>query len=75
MTLLAGDTGQHALVYLPPGTDDEAVSRRASAHGLDVPPLSRYALGERPPPGLVLAFAAATPAEIRAGVRLLAGCL
>jgi GntR family transcriptional regulator/MocR family aminotransferase len=75
VTLSAGDTGQHALVHLPPGADDESVSRRASARGLDAPPLSRYAFGPRPPPGLVLSFAAATPAEIRAGIRLLATCL
>lgn len=75
VTLHAGDTGQHALLYLPPGSDDEAVSRRAAARGLDAPPLSRYAFGPRPPPGLVLSFAAATPAEIRAGVHVLATCL
>ena len=75
LTLLAPDSGQHAVGWLRPDADDAAVSREATRLGLDCPPLSRYALEARVPPGLLLSFAGATPAELRAGVRTLSRCL
>jgi GntR family transcriptional regulator / MocR family aminotransferase len=50
---------------------DVAVTAAAAAHGVVAPALSRYALGERGPSGLVLGFAAGGPREIeRAAERL-----
>jgi GntR family transcriptional regulator/MocR family aminotransferase len=68
------ETGLHLAGLLPPGSDDVALSERAAARGLDVPPLSRYFLGPQGLSGLVLSYAAATPAEIRSGIRTLAAC-
>jgi GntR family transcriptional regulator/MocR family aminotransferase len=64
----------HVVVFLPDGEDDAALSAACSASGLDVPPLSRYYLGPARRPGLVLSYAAATPAEIRSGMRVLGRC-
>jgi GntR family transcriptional regulator/MocR family aminotransferase len=68
------ETGLHLAGLLPQGSDDVALSERAGARGLDVPPLSRYFLGPPGLSGLVLSYAAATPAEIRSGIRTLASC-
>ena len=68
------ETGLHVAGLLPPGFDDVGLSERAAARGLDVPPLSRYFLGPPGLSGLVLSYAAATPAEIRSGIRTLASC-
>jgi len=69
------DAGMHVCLRLPPGLDDRTVSAQAAAEGLDVPPLSRYYLGEQKRPGLVLGFAGLSPARIRVGVKALARCL
>jgi GntR family transcriptional regulator/MocR family aminotransferase len=68
------DAGMHVVVFLPDGEDDAALSAACSASGLDVPPLSRYYLGPSRRSGLVLSYAAATPAEIRSGMRVLGRC-
>lgn len=69
------DAGMHLVGWLPEGTDDEAVSRRAAEHGLMVPPLSFYTLRHRVPPGLVLGYPAFDDAAIDAGVHRLAKVL
>ncbi len=69
------DAGMHVLLRLPSGLDDRVVSTRAAAEGLDVPPLSRYYLGEQKRRGLVLGFAGLSPLRIRPGVKALARCL
>jgi GntR family transcriptional regulator / MocR family aminotransferase len=62
-------TGLHVVARFE--GDDAAVSRAAAAHGVVAPPLSGYAIGERPPSGLVLGFGAGGPAAIaRAAERL-----
>jgi len=75
MDLRAGATGQHAIGWLSEREDDRAVSLRAAAAGLDVPPLSRYVLVHPQPPALVIGYASASPAAIRAAVRTLSRCL
>jgi GntR family transcriptional regulator/MocR family aminotransferase len=64
--------GLHLLGLLPDGVDDRAVSRRARAAGLEVPPLSVYRAGRPGRGGLVMGFAAFEPRAIRDGVRRLA---
>jgi GntR family transcriptional regulator/MocR family aminotransferase len=64
--------GLHLLGWLPDGVDDRAVTRRARAAGLEVPPLSAYRMGRPGRGGLVMGFAAYPPRAIRDGVRQLA---
>ena len=67
--------GLHVTAFLDRGIDDEQVARRALRLGIEVVPLSRFCLGPRRATGLVLGFAALSPASIRQGVRLLARAL
>jgi DNA-binding transcriptional MocR family regulator len=55
--------------------DDREVSRRSAAKGLDLPPLSRYYLGRRPPPGLLFNYATVPPDDLRGGIDTLATVL
>ncbi|WP_412539340.1 PLP-dependent aminotransferase family protein [Longispora sp. K20-0274] len=64
--------GLHAVVTLPTGVDDVALCARALEHGLAPTPLSSLRLGTAGPPGLVIGYAATSPAELTAGIRLLA---
>ena len=66
--------GLHLVVGLPDGVDDGGVADRALAAGVAVQPLSYHRL--RPgPPGLVIGYAAAHPARLREGVRLMAAAV
>jgi len=74
------DVGMHLVGWLPARADDVAIAERAAAGGVHVYPLSRCAAdeGRHPPdrrPGLLLGYAALTPAQIREGVRKLAAAL
>ncbi|HZS07585.1 MAG TPA: PLP-dependent aminotransferase family protein [Blastocatellia bacterium] len=69
------DTGLHVAGWLQKGANDQAISERAAAKGLDVPPLSRYYLARHPPPGLLLNYASVTPKAIQQGIRTLASVL
>lgn len=71
----SADTGLHATGWLPPGTDDRDVSRRAALKDLDLPPLSRFYHTHPPVPGLLFNFANAPPADIRRGIDILATVL
>jgi len=51
---------------------ERAIAERAAAGGVHVYPLSRCSVGKSPRPGLLLGYAALTPAQIREGVRKLA---
>ncbi len=59
----AGEGGLHLTLLLPEGVDDRAISREAGRVGIEAPPLSDYAMGPIPRPGLVLGFAA-VPVEV-----------
>jgi GntR family transcriptional regulator/MocR family aminotransferase len=63
-------TGLHVVARFD--GDDAAVTAAAAAHGVVAPALSRYALDGRGPSGLVLGFAAGTPAEIERAAEQLA---
>jgi GntR family transcriptional regulator / MocR family aminotransferase len=71
----ASDTGLHATGWLTEGMDDRAVSQRAAAKGMDLPPLSRYYLGRRSRPGLLFNYASVPPRDIRHGIGVLATVL
>jgi GntR family transcriptional regulator/MocR family aminotransferase len=68
------EAGMHLMGWLPPGSDDQAVARRAAAQGVDAPPLSAFAV-EPCRPGLLLGYAAYPPAALREGVARLARAL
>ncbi|TDQ04192.1 PLP-dependent aminotransferase family protein [Labedaea rhizosphaerae] len=56
--------GLHVVVRLPEGTEDADVSERLAAQGVHALPLSGYATTSAPFPGLVLGYAALTPARL-----------
>jgi len=61
------DGGMNLTGFLPEGSDDAACSAALARAGLDVPPLSRFAV--RPvPPGLVFGFTAFGPDLIRSSL-------
>jgi len=62
--------GLHALVDLPDGSDEEALTAAAAARGVRVQPLApmRFAPG---PPGLVLGYAGLTPSRLAEAARRL----
>lgn len=62
-------------VFLADGFDPEAVARRAARAGVEVRPLSYYAVDHPAPAGLQLGFAAIAPAAIEAGMAVLAEAL
>jgi GntR family transcriptional regulator / MocR family aminotransferase len=68
-------TGLHVMGWLLPGVDDRQVSKLAMARGVDVPPLSAYAMCPQPRPGLVLGYACVRPPQIHVGVDRLARAL
>jgi GntR family transcriptional regulator/MocR family aminotransferase len=72
-----GDTaaGMLALAWLPREMDDRRVSERALALGVEVSPLSRYAVRPLERGGLLLGYAGFPPSELREGVRKLSGVL
>jgi GntR family transcriptional regulator / MocR family aminotransferase len=49
--------GLHLVCWFPPEMDDQRISQRAGARGLEVMPLSRLALGSLQRGGLVLGYA------------------
>jgi GntR family transcriptional regulator/MocR family aminotransferase len=69
------DGGMHLVGWLAEDADDVAIAERAAAGGVHVVPLSVCAVGKSPRPGLLLGYAALTPAQIREGVRKLASAL
>ena len=62
--------GLHALIDLPPGSDETALAAAAEAHGVRVQPLGplRFAPG---PPGLVLGYAGMAPGRLAEAARRL----
>jgi GntR family transcriptional regulator/MocR family aminotransferase len=68
--------GLHAVVELPPGTDEPALVRRAAVAGVGLHGLGGFHVAGRSPlPGLVLGYGSLSESEITAGVRALAGLL
>ncbi len=71
ITLRPDDAGMHLVGYLPPNTDDAALSRRAATHDVVVPPLSAFYRGPAQHKGLLFGYAGVADKEIgRAVARL-----
>jgi GntR family transcriptional regulator/MocR family aminotransferase len=66
------DAGMQTVGWLRRGINAERVAPAAARLGVEVVPLSRYALGRRRMNGVILGFAAVEPREIRRGVEQLA---
>lgn len=62
LTVEPADAGMHLVAWLPPELDAATVARRAREVGVELAPLSAFALRATMPPGLVLGYTA-TPAE------------
>jgi GntR family transcriptional regulator/MocR family aminotransferase len=69
------EAGLQLVGWLPPGADDAAVAQAGAAAGLELAPLSRFAVARRLPPGLLLGFGGFPPAQIEDGVQRLADLL
>jgi GntR family transcriptional regulator / MocR family aminotransferase len=67
--------GMHLVAWLPEGMDDEAVSARALAAGVEASALSRYAVDRLNRGGLLLGWAGYQPDDLRGAVSLLAAAL
>jgi len=68
------EAGMDAMGRLPADADDTAVSRRLRAEGIDVPPLSAYALTPCTP-GLLFGFTAFSSSETRSAMQKVSRCL
>ncbi|MFP2927587.1 PLP-dependent aminotransferase family protein [Pyxidicoccus sp. 3LG] len=71
----AADAGMHVTAFFGKGLRDEDVFQRADRTGLGARRLSPLYLGRREEQGLVLGFSGASPAGLRAAVRVLARLL
>jgi GntR family transcriptional regulator/MocR family aminotransferase len=71
----SSEAGLQVAAYLPGEQNDEKISRRAASVGIELPPLSRYALGRNPETGFLLGYSGLVPLAIREGVRRLATVL
>jgi GntR family transcriptional regulator/MocR family aminotransferase len=67
--------GMHLVGMLPPGADDQAISRRAAEAGVFATALSAYAINPVSRGGLVLGYSAFTPGQIRDAVSRLGQAL
>jgi len=75
LEIVAADTGMHLAAWLPPGSDDVAVSGAAAREGVSVRPLSLCYL--RPPArgGLIFGYGGASVPQINVGIRDLTSAL
>jgi len=69
------DAGMHLVAWLPPGSSDREVARRAAAAGVSAPPLSAYSLAAPVRPGLLLGYSSIPSRIIHDGARRLAGAM
>ena len=72
-----GDTaaGMHAVAWLKPGVRDQRIAEAALEEGVEVSPLSRYAIRPLGRGGLLLGYVGFPPPALREAVRRLAGVL
>jgi GntR family transcriptional regulator/MocR family aminotransferase len=71
LEVIGAEAGMHLAAFLPPGTNDVAVSRKAAQRGISATPLSTCYL--RPPAraGLILGYGGANEHQIYDGIRKL----
>ncbi len=75
LTFAKVDTGIKLLAWLPETCSDSAVASKARSQGLEVLPLSTFAIARRTRPGLLLGFAGCEDDELRRGAKVLSQVL
>jgi GntR family transcriptional regulator/MocR family aminotransferase len=75
LELTPADAGMHLVGWLAQGTTDSDISTVAAAHGVEVLPLSRYAVTTLARGALLLGYAGFDRTAIRSGVTQLAAAL
>jgi GntR family transcriptional regulator/MocR family aminotransferase len=75
LDIVPSASGLHTIGRLSADQDEQAVVRAADAQGVSVSALARFAIAPTPERGLVLGFGGVTPAQIEAGVEVLARVL
>ncbi len=75
LELAARDAGVHLVGWLGEGIDEARAVAEAARRGVEVRPLSMYALAPPARGALLLGYASASPGALRAGVRRLAAAL
>jgi GntR family transcriptional regulator/MocR family aminotransferase len=71
----SSEAGLHLIGWLPPKSNDTDIAKMLLKAGIECPPLSRYTIKARPPPGLLLGYAAFTPQQIVQATRDMAAKL
>jgi GntR family transcriptional regulator / MocR family aminotransferase len=66
------DAGMNLTAWLRINVSDRRVAQVAAAHGVDLLPISAFAIGTPPPSGLLLGFGGVREPELRDGVERLA---
>ena len=70
------DAGMHLQAWLPKGSNDREISKRAAAAGIVAPPLSAYYhRAASAPPALLLGYSSVNVRKIQDGVRRLAAAM
>jgi GntR family transcriptional regulator/MocR family aminotransferase len=75
LELAPADAGMHLVGWLPHNIIDRDITNAAAAHGVEVLPLSRYAMTSLSRGALLLGYAGFSPSAIRTGVTRLAAVL
>lgn len=73
--LVDAAAGMRTIAWLKAKTSDNVIAQRAQALGLEVTPLSAFAIRAPLQPALILGFASCSPSELRRGVDVLAAAL
>lgn len=75
LEVIGASAGLDVAAWLPPGVDDRAAAAALAARSIWAAPLSSYALRPLARGGLLLGFAAFSPAKLRAAVPTLSAAL
>jgi GntR family transcriptional regulator / MocR family aminotransferase len=75
LEIVGAEAGMHLAAFLPPGTDDVAVSKKAADMGISATPLSTCYLEPPARGGLILGYGGANAHQIHDGIRNLSKCV
>jgi GntR family transcriptional regulator/MocR family aminotransferase len=71
LEVVGTEAGMHLAAFLPPGTNDVAVSRKAAQRGISATPLSTCYLKSPARAGLILGYGGVNERQIYDGTRKL----
>ncbi len=75
LEVIGAEAGMHLAAFLPPGSDDVAVSKSAALRGISATPLSTCYLSSSARAGLILGYGGVNASQIRDGIYKLRLCL